>query len=165
MNIELVQVRRSEKSILRQLVELYNYDFSEYDQADVNAHGLYGYKYLDHYWTEESRHPFFITVDGQLAGFVLVNDHCYVLEDAGARSVAEFFVMRKYRRKGVGQVVAGEVFAKFPGKWEVMQHGANLPSIHFWEKVVGKYTDNRFEKHAVSTEEWDGQALVFGSSE
>ena len=90
MNIELVRVEETEKSVLRQLIELYNYDFSEYDQADVDAHGWYGYHYLDHYWTEEARHSFFIKVDGKLAGFVLVNDHCYYLKDEGAKSIAEF---------------------------------------------------------------------------
>ncbi len=36
--------------------------------------GLYDYMYLDHYWTEEGRHPFFIRVDGKLAGFALVRE-------------------------------------------------------------------------------------------
>ena len=164
MNIELIEVKEAEKSVLRRLVELYNYDFSEYDQADVNAHGLYRYKYLDHYWTEEARHPFFIKVDGELAGFVLVSDYCYVLKDAGANSIAEFFVMRKYRRRGVGRIVACEIFAKFPGKWEVLQCRTNIPSIRFWEKIVGEYADGSFERHDALTEDWRGQALVFDNS-
>jgi predicted acetyltransferase len=163
LNVELVPVQESEKSVLRRLLELYNYDFSEYDQADVNAHGLYGYRYLSHYWTEETRHPFFVKVDGQLAGLVLLNEHCYIVKDAGTKSVAEFFVMRKYRKKGVGRAAARTVFDMFPGKWEVLQHGQNIPSIHFWETVIGEYTDGRFERHPVSTEDWDGQALVFAS--
>jgi len=164
LNIELVKVEETEKSVLRQLIELYNYDFSEYDQADVNAHGFYGYRYFDHYWTEEARHPFFIKVDGELAGFVLVNDHCYYLKGAGARSIAEFFVMRKYRGKGIGKVVARQVFDRFPGKWEVLQHGENAPSIRFWETIVSEYTNGNFEKHAAQTEDWEGQALIFDNS-
>ena len=164
MNIELVEVKEVEKSVLRQLVELYSYDFSEYDQADVNAHGLYGYTYLDHYWTEESRHPFFIKVDSKLAGFVLVNEYCRILKDGRTSSIAEFFVMRKYRRRGVGKIVACEMFARFPGKWEVIQCGTNIPSIHFWEGIVGEYTDGCFEKTDVVTEDWTGQALIFDNS-
>ena len=164
MNIELVKVDKTEKSVLRQLLELYNYDFSEYDQADVDTHGWYGYGYLDHYWMEPTRHPFFIKVDGKLAGFVLVNAYCYYLKDTDAQSIAEFFVMRKYRRLGVGKTVAREVFEKFPGKWEVLQHGANAPSIQFWETVVGEYTDGNFEKYPAQTEDWAGQALIFDNS-
>ena len=33
-------------------MELYRYDFSEFDGADVGSHGEYGYRYLDHYWAE-----------------------------------------------------------------------------------------------------------------
>ncbi len=37
----------------------------------------------------------------------------------------EFFVMRKYRRKGVGEIVAREVFDRLPGTWEVGQIAPN----------------------------------------
>ena len=51
----------------------------------------------------------------------------------GSRSVrvgsphdmAEFFVMRKYRRHGIGIVAARELFARFPGDWQVRQLTAN----------------------------------------
>ena len=60
MNIELVAIDVNEKEILRNLLEKYDYEFSQYDQRDVNDLGLYGYDYLDNYWTEEGRHAFFI---------------------------------------------------------------------------------------------------------
>ena len=101
---------------------------------------------------------------GILAGFVLVNDYCYHLKTPDTKSIAEFFVMRKYRRMGVGKTVARRVFEMFPGPWGVVQHGANLPSIRFWEKVVGEFTDGRFEQVDVVTEDWDGQALIFDNS-
>ena len=71
MKVELVEIQETEKSVLRHLMELYAYDFSEYDNADVNQHGLYGYTYFDYYWTENTRNPFFIKVDGKLAGFCI----------------------------------------------------------------------------------------------
>jgi predicted acetyltransferase len=78
--ITIQKVEYDHKSTLRNLLELYKYDFSEFDPEDVNENSLYDYMYLDHYWTEEGRHPFFIRVDGKLAGFALVrmmgkNDH------------------------------------------------------------------------------------------
>lgn len=54
--------------------------------------------FLDHYWTEAGRHPYFIRVDGTLAGFVLIREIAMAYY-----SVAEFFVMKKYRNQGVGQ--------------------------------------------------------------
>ena len=164
MEIELIEVKETEKSVLRQLMELYAYDFSEFDQADVDDDGFYGYTYFDYYWTEDARHPFFIKVDGKLAGFVLINDYCYVVKDTGAKSVAEFFVMRKYRRKGVGKSVAFVIFDKFPGKWEVIQHRDNFPAKIFWEKVINEYTKGNFNQEKVKTERWEGQALIFEKS-
>ncbi len=164
LKIDLIEVKETEKSVLRQLMELYAYDFSEFDDADVNKHGFYGYPYFDYYWTEAARHPFFIKVDGNLAGFVLINDYCYVVKEIGAKSVAEFFVMRKYRGKGIGKIIAFQIFDKFPGKWEVIQHGNNEPSKIFWERIISAYTNGKFKQKKATTEDWEGQALIFDNS-
>ena len=58
MKIEIVPVGINEKEILRNLLEKYDYEFSQYDNRDVNKLGLYGYKYLDNYWTEKNRWAF-----------------------------------------------------------------------------------------------------------
>jgi len=143
LNIELVPVDVSEKEILRNLLEKYDYEFSEYDQRDVNNLGLYGYDYLDHYWTEEGRHAFFIKVDGKLAGFVMINTYLEV-EAATDHTVAEFFVMHKYRGRGVGRYAAFRVFDMFPGKWQLKRHPKNLGSVHFWNKIISEYTGGDF---------------------
>lgn len=161
MKIELVEADIEQKSILRQLIELYEYDFSEYNDEDVNEHGLYGYKYLDHYWTDEGRHPFFIRIDGKYAGFVLVNSFCYAWHDKDAKSIAEFFVMRKYRNKGVGKHAAKLVFDKFHTYWEVLQHPDNTPSHAFWLSVVQEYTNGKYELREVQTNHWKGQGFLF----
>ena len=66
MNVKLMKVKEEQKSILAHLIELYEYDFSEFEDNDVNAYGLYGYSYLDYYWTEAGRYAYFIQVDGKL---------------------------------------------------------------------------------------------------
>lgn len=40
MNVALVPVDYSEKEILRNLLEKYDYEFSQYDQGDVNDLGF-----------------------------------------------------------------------------------------------------------------------------
>lgn len=161
--IDVVEVTEDQKFILRQLIELYEYDFSEYNSQDVNKYGLYGYKYLDHYWTDQDRHPFFVLVDNVLAGFVLINNHCY-LQKNDAKSVAEFFIMRKYRRSGIGSVVATKIFDMFCGDWEVLQHGNNDPSKTFWKNVIEKYTKGHYELLNVETESWKGQGFIFNNA-
>jgi predicted acetyltransferase len=50
--------------------------------------------------------------------------------------MAEFFVMRKYRRAGIGTQSARLVFARFPGSWEVRQVEANVTASEFWRSVI-----------------------------
>lgn len=127
--VEVVEATVDDKPALRQLLELYCHDFSAYNGADVDAQGLYRYPYLDDYWTEEERHPFLFKVEGQLAGFAFVR--------AGSpHDMAEFFVMRKYRRSGVGIDAARAVFAKFPGEWQVRELTANAGATAFWRNAI-----------------------------
>ena len=142
--VELIPAEATDKLVLRQLLELYQYDTSDFAGADVDAHGFYGYKYLDHYWTEAERHPFLIRVGGQLVGFVLVNSFS-VLGRKNVRVIAEFFVMRKYRRQGVGETAAKALFELFPGKWETFQEDGNSRARAFWGTVI--------KRHAVGTVE------------
>jgi hypothetical protein len=59
VTFELVPVQNGEKQILANLLEKYNYEFSQYDSRDVNKLGLYGYDYLDSYWTKPDHFAFF----------------------------------------------------------------------------------------------------------
>lgn len=144
MNIELKQAKVDDKEILKNLLEKYDYEFSQWDNRDVNKLGLYGYDYLDCYWTEENRWAFFIIVDGNLAGFAMINDFPEAKEETDY-SMAEFFIMHKYRRYGVGKFAAMHVFDKFHGKWQLKRHPKNIPSVYFWDKVVSEYTKGKYK--------------------
>lgn len=146
MNVEVVPVLEEEKTILSQLIELYEYDFSEYENTDVNALGLYGYSYLDYYWTEPKRYAYFIKVDGKLAGFVMVCGHCYVSKDEDTLFMAEFFVMRKYRKHGIGKMAAKKVLDLHKGKWELTVHPKNPVSIKFWNRVIKNSVGDHYQK-------------------
>jgi len=162
MNIEIIPVDMAQRSVLRQLMELYDYDFSEFTGEDVNEHGFYGYGYLDRYWIDEGQHPFFIKVDGNYAGFVLVGDSCKYAQGENARNIDEFFVMRKYRRMNVGSFAAKHVFDMFKGVWEVKVRHENKPGLPFWHRVINEYTggDNVFHSEL---DNWNGVAYIFSS--
>jgi predicted acetyltransferase len=98
MEIQIKLASYEEKSILSNLMELEQCDYSEYDGYDVDEHGLYGYKFLDHYWTEPYRYPFLVRASGKLAGFALVrvydkrpdNSNVYsIFPDIGRGAVCE----------------------------------------------------------------------------
>ena len=127
--VEVVVATLGEKPVLGRLMQLYIHDFSEFVGADVDADGLYAYPRLDLWWTEPDREPFLFRVDGHWAGFALVrvgNPH----------DMAEFFVMRKYRRSGVGRAAARELFARFPGAWQVRQERTNPAATRFWHTAI-----------------------------
>jgi len=144
MKITLETVSLAEKFVLARLMELYEYDFSEYSKDDVDESGCFGYAHLDDYWREQGRHAFFIRVDGRLAGFVMVRS-CWEYQPLqNPRNIAEFFVMKKYRRQGVGRVAAMATFDRFPGGWEVSQWSSNVSAQRFWQKVIAEYTGGRY---------------------
>ncbi|MBN1411873.1 MAG: GNAT family N-acetyltransferase [Spirochaetales bacterium] len=144
MQIELVPVTRDEKEILANLLEKYNFEFSQYDNRDVNKLGLYGYDYLDCYWTENSRWAYFINVDGKLAGFIMVNDYPEA-EEKTDYSLSEFFILYKYRRLGVGRFAVKKIFGMFKGKWQLKRHPKNISSVFFWDNVINEYTQGKYK--------------------
>jgi predicted acetyltransferase len=52
------------------------------------------------------------------------------------REISEFFVLRKYRRRGVGTYVARRFFSRFPGRWEVAQLAWNVGARRFWRRLI-----------------------------
>lgn len=144
MQIDIIPVTYAEKEILRNLLEKYQYEFSQYDERDVDDLGLFGYGYLDHYWVEDNRFPFFIKVQGKLAGFALVNDYPEVMQNT-QYTMSEFFILYKYRHMGIGRYAASYLFNKFKGRWQLKRHPENAASVAFWDNVVSDYTNGQYQ--------------------
>lgn len=149
---------REEKVIVRRLLELYSHDFSEFDGRDLDPHGEYGYDYLDPYWTDEGRWPFLFRVGGHLAGFALVRRAGEPYE------MAEFFVVRKYRRVGVGAAAAIAVIGRFPGDWHIHQLTANTAAHAFWRRVVDGLTGGSFAEGTDDEGTWQEFETATGSA-
>jgi predicted acetyltransferase len=110
----------------------------------VNDLGLYDYDYLDNYWTEENRFPFFIKFNNKFAGFVMINDYPEIKIETNY-SISEFFIMHKYRRLGIGKYVANYILNKYKGKWQLQYHPKNKASEKFWIKIIDEYTKGNYE--------------------
>lgn len=150
MDISIEPILIEQKSVFVQMLEIYKYDFSEFSDDDINEYGYFGYKYIDNYWNEKGRHPFFIRVDGKLAGLVLVRSCCQYNDLPNPHNIAEFFVMKKYRKKGVGRTAAVRVFEMFRGGWEISVWTNNLPAQNFWGKVIAEYTNGKYNTFAAT---------------
>ena len=101
--LEVIPAARADRDRLMNLLEKYLCEFSQWDQTDVDEDGLYGYEWLDCYFTEPRRYPYLLRVDGKLAGFALVNDYPEIPEEKPDFCLSEFFILPKYRRQGVGR--------------------------------------------------------------
>lgn len=143
MNIELAHISIDEKPILRNLMQLCFHDYSEFNNEDVGPYGLFNYKYLDYYWTESDRFAYFVKVEGKLAGFAL-GMHNRLVDGDNLNILSEFFILRKYRRKGIGMKTAHRLFSKYSGKWSIVQEEDNYPAQTFWRKVINEYTKGNF---------------------
>jgi predicted acetyltransferase len=138
--VNLALVPQTQKHTLANLMQLYRYDSSLYNADEIDASGSFSLgQYFDAYWAEPERHPFFVKLGDKLAGFALVRQF-----EPGKHSVAEFFVMRPYRRQGVGQRAAAYLFDMFPGEWHVAQEEGNTPAQRFWRSVIAAYTDGDY---------------------
>ena len=59
MDICVEAILYEQKSVFIQMLELYQYDFSEFSDDDINEYGYFGYAHIDDYWKEEGRHLFY----------------------------------------------------------------------------------------------------------
>jgi predicted acetyltransferase len=134
--IELVRATREQQPIVANLMELYVHDFSEFYPIEPGPDGRFGYKDLALYWSEQNRQAFLVRVNDRWAGFVLIRQERDVKGSGQVWDVAEFFVVRAWRRHSVGTVVAHELWRRLPGRWQVRVMQANAAGGRFWEKAV-----------------------------
>jgi len=156
------------------MMQLYIYDFTEQwaglsDQeigrnaafAHLGPDGRFPDYPLDPYWVEDGRVPLLIKVDGRLAGFALLNKHTHSGLDVD-RNMAEFFIVRRCRRSGIGTQVVHVIFRAYPGQWEVSVMRRNAGALVFWRKAIATHRGvSRLEESDVNNEAWNGAILRF----
>jgi predicted acetyltransferase len=165
--------RPEDKEVLRNLLQLYMYDFSEFAGGVAAADGRFRYHDdLDERWGRPGYHAFFLealdrdprdgATDWRAAGFAVVTNDSYFDEPAERDQwlMDDFFVMRKYRRSGAGTMFARHCFDAFRGRWEVGEMRQNLAAQAFWRKVIGDYTGGAYAE-AASAPKWDGPVQRF----
>ncbi len=128
-----------DKPLLRNLLQLYFYDLSEFEDDRLDRTGEFRYDYLDHYWAqdEKGRYAYLFECDGRPAGFALVR------EMDGRPGMAEFFVLRRYRRQGLGLKWASDVIKRHVGEWEIEFYRRNRAAAKFWKKAVAGFVGGR----------------------
>jgi predicted acetyltransferase len=147
--INIVPARREEKNLVANLLQLYLHDFSEVEALETNAEGRFDYREFESFWGEPDHHVFLARYETRVVGFAFVQEGFYHEKDDKPDTqlidMVEFFVLRRYRRKGVGYAMALHCFQTFPGRWQVRTDENNPGAVKFWERVIADFSQNRYE--------------------
>jgi predicted acetyltransferase len=145
--LEVVPALPEQQPILANLLELYIHDFSEFRKMELGPDGKFGYPSLALYWHEPGRHPLLARMDGRLIGFALVKRGSEISGSESVWDMAEFFVLRGYRDRGIGSEIAHNIWRQLPGPWEVRVMQSNRSAHRFWQRAItrfkGKVTHSR----------------------
>ena len=161
--ISLCPATLADGATLANLMQLYSYDWSELNQLEVNDNGRFADYPLEAYWRDPWRHPFLLKVDEKLAGLALITERSRLTGSSEVFDMAEFFVMRRYRRQGVGLVAAAAAFALFRGNWELRQRPENTAATAFWRRAIQSYTQHPYQEVYWNDATWVGPVQRFSS--
>ena len=162
--VDLVQAGHEEQLVLENLLHLYLHDFSELIALDVGNDGRFEYKNLALYWSDPARLPFLARVDGKLAGFVLVRRVSELQRDGDAYDMAEFFVLRGYRRRGIGSALAERVWLRYPGWWQVRVMANNAAAFRFWAAAIESFTGKALDFESLENDGIQWRRFTFNTA-
>jgi predicted acetyltransferase len=108
-----------------------------------------------------------ILYGAERAGFAMVNQRLRQSVDVGVAaaggaaappsampeySMAEFFIARPWRRRGIGAQAVRLLLDRFTGQWLITEYLLNATAVKFWRRVVGAYTGSRYQERIVDGE-------------
>lgn len=122
------------KNTIWNMFQFYCYDTSVYDGYDVEADGNYKMcaDYFAQYWQLPRWSAYIVKVDGALAGFALIEPSDAVAE---AQELADLFIMRRFRRRGVAQQVVSHFMATRAIPWTITTFDDAPDATAFWQQM------------------------------
>jgi predicted acetyltransferase len=149
-SLSFLKIGSESEAVLRKLCQHYLRDMAEWFEVETNPDGRYAYD-ISAIW-EKGYQAFLAKVDDSAAGFALVGSADEWLGEVGADvdayDVHEFFVLRRFRRGGVGQHMANHIWNEHAGVWLVRVLEANAPALAFWRAVIANRTCKFHEEEA-----------------
>ena len=129
------------RPIVERLWQLYRHDLSEFR----GTHGPSGFRgslpdedgkfhvrgLLPYFDADADRAAYVFYSGPNPAGFAFVSRLT-----SPARLMSEFFVVRGLRGHGIGRAAVDELFARYPGEWEIPFQENNVAAARFWRRVA-----------------------------
>ena len=147
--VQIIPASLKDYPTIQNLGRFYVYDMSQYlgseEGWECPEDGLYECIDFKKYWEVSDAFPFLIRYKNELAGFVIIDKKGS--EPKIDFNIAQFFILRKFKNKGIGKYVAQQCFDQFPGVWEVMVIPGNDGAYQFWHSTIKEYTNNQFSEY------------------
>jgi predicted acetyltransferase len=148
MTVEVRPPSLEDRAAILNLGTYFLYDllpFLDGDEARLNAFGIIGDEAAatheqtnaaqEIWWTKPGiLLPVLIRVDGEPAGFAQVARPPHAHRSMDYR-MEDFFVVNKSRGRGIGKSAVEQIFARYPGRWEIGWVAKNRPAELFWRSV------------------------------
>ncbi len=131
----------SERRLIESLIQVYIYEFMQIElpcsiHMESDGQDCYPpFADLDRYWRIEGFYPLLIRVEERLAGFALINTHSRRGEKVEL-NMAELFIAREHRRRGVGTEAVRLILAQYPGRCEIAVAEHNVAAKMFWPRAL-----------------------------
>ncbi|MBA2651733.1 MAG: GNAT family N-acetyltransferase [Tatlockia sp.] len=149
--IKFIPATLADHPTIQNMARFYVYDMSEYlgneEGWEIPEDGLYECIDFKKYWEDESSFPFIIRYENELIGFAIVDKKGS--EPSVDFNMAQFFVARKFKHKGIGRYIAEQCFKKFAGVWEIMVIPGNEGAYRFWRSAIKNYSSNQFAEYTL----------------
>jgi len=133
--IALLPTTADQAPLIRNLYQFYSYESSDWEQEDVEVDGRFYIhdEHLQRYWQDDGWGAYLVLADGFIAGFVLVERS--ELPGIDALELADLFILKKYRRQGIGQAVALQLLGG-EGDWLLRCYAQDAPAVAFCTAVL-----------------------------
>jgi predicted acetyltransferase len=105
------------------------------------------------WFRDKQSHPLLILDGTRPVGFALVSRPLMTTPGGPPEyRLADFFIRRPDRRRGIGRVAAGLIFGRFSGRWLITETVGNTEAVAFWRAVLGSYTGSRYRERVADGE-------------
>jgi predicted acetyltransferase len=108
---------------------------------------------ISRWFADPGSYPLIIVKSSVAVGFAMV---ARVAALAGRPRVdyrmAEFFIARSQRRRGIGQTAVQIIFNRFAGRWEINEYLRNPAAVSFWRRVVAAHTRGDYQESIINGE-------------
>lgn len=143
-NIYIEPIAKSTLHAFYNLSQAYEAEFSNLTNKKPNKNGIF----LADTLPVKPYLGFIIFMDTIPVGFAIINLSEIIYD------VSEFYIIPSFRKQHIGEIFATTLFNKHKGSWQVRQIQGATKAIRFWRKVIGKYTNEKYQEDFIEDKTW-----------